>query len=258
MNSKLEWIDTEMNRIAAPAPIKSVPTQYPEEHLPFTVKIVRDDASLGKAVHIRHAAYARHVPEFAETLKRAETLDQEDGVVVLLAESKIDGAPVGTMRIQTNRYRPLTLERSIDLPDWLRSRSLAEATRLGVTEERVGRIVKTVLFKAFFLYCQQAGIDWMVIAGRSPIDRQYDRLLFKDVYPGMGYVNLAHANNMPHRVLCFDVAAAETNWAAASHPLFNFIFRTSHPDIDLRNSVPFQFEHRDFAPTEKTAQMEAA
>jgi hypothetical protein len=259
MNSNLDWIAADFDKIARNATLQAVPSQqnFIEEHLPFTVKVVRNARELQKAVQIRHSAYNRHVPALAETLRIAEPADNEEGVVVLLAESKLDGSPVGTMRIQTNRYRPLTLEQSIDLPAGLRSKSLAEATRLGVTDERVGRIVKTVLFKAYFLYCQQAGIEWMVIAGRTPIDRQYDRLLFKDVYPGLGYVNLVHANNMPHRILSFDVNGAEANWAAAKHPLFDFIFRTSHPDIDLRNSMPFAKEATKTTESVKVLQMSA-
>ena len=232
---------------AASLPLRSVPSSLlsahgaamsptAEERLPFTVRLVRSESDLRKAVEIRHAAYARHVPTLAETLRSPERTDAQGGVVVLLAESKLDGSPLGTMRIQTNQYRPLVLEQSIDLPESLRDRPLAEATRLGVTGERMGGSVKTVLFKAFFLYCQQQGIEWMVIAGRSPIDRQYERLLFSDVYPGMGYVPLQHAGNMPHRVMSFEVDTAEERWAAARHPLFDFIFRTRHPDIMLDGS----------------------
>jgi hypothetical protein len=207
----------------------------PGESLPFTVRLVQNQTDLEKAVHIRHAAYGRHVPQLARTLRRPEAGDAEPGSVVLLAESKIDGEALGTMRIQTNRYQPLALEKSLDLPGWLAARPLAEATRLGVTGQRVGRMVKTVLFKAFFQYCRQAGIEWMVIAGRAPIDRQYDALLFSDVYPGMGAIPLSHAGNMPHRVLSFEVGTAEERWAQAQHPLYNFIFATHHPDIDLRS-----------------------
>jgi hypothetical protein len=204
-----------------------------EQALPFTVRVVSGTSALMKAVQIRQAAYGRHLPELAQTLGAPEALDLRPGVAVLLAESKLDGAPLGTMRIQTNRFQPLALEQSITLPSSLASRPLAEAARLGVTGQRVGRMVKTVLFKAFFQYCQQAGIEWMVIAGRTPIDRQYERLLFDDVYPGAGYIPLRHAGNLPHRVMSFEVGSAEERWTAAGHPLYDFIFRTAHPDIDL-------------------------
>ncbi|GIZ50546.1 hypothetical protein [Noviherbaspirillum aridicola] len=204
-----------------------------DERLPFTLRVAGTQDDLWKAVQIRHSAYARHLPDFAATLARPEPTDFEDGVAVLLAESKMDGAPLGTMRIETNRYRPLALERSLELPDWLQGRPLAEAVRLGVTEERIGRVVKTALFKAYFLYCAAQGVDWMVIAGRSPIDRQYERLMFRDVYPGQGFIPLRHAAGMPHRVMAMQVSQAEPMWREARHPLYDYVFRTRHEDISI-------------------------
>ncbi len=204
-----------------------------EEVLPFTVRLVGDDDDLSKAIKIRYSAYARHLPAFAETLKVPESTDGDEGVVVLLAESKLDGSPLGTMRIQTNEFRPLSLEQSIQLPDWLNGRRLAEATRLGVTDGKGGRLVTTVLFKAFYLYCKLTGIEWMVITGRAPIDRQYERMLFEDVFPGSGFIPLAHVGNLPHRVMTSCVATAEARWTMAHNPLFDFAFRTFHPDIEL-------------------------
>lgn len=202
------------------------------ERMPFSVRVVRHEEELHKAVAIRQAAYARHVPEFAEKLKAPEANDRSDGCAVLLAESKMDGMPVGTMRIQTNRYKDLAIQQSVELPPSLQGKNLAEATRLGITEARVGRVVKLTLFKAFYQYCVEAGIDWMVIAARAPLDRQYEALLFEDLFPGQ-VIPMKHGNNIPHRVLAFNVAAAEARWSAAKHPLFDFVFRTHHPDLDL-------------------------
>lgn len=221
----------------APAAQTMSVSGLPQEYLPFTVRLVRDEHDLHKAVDVRHRAYARHMPTFAESLRTPESNDKESGVVVLLAESKLDGSPLGTMRIQTNRHAPLTLEQSVALPAWLHASSLAEATRLGVSNDKASRVVKTALFKAYYLYCVQEGVAWMVIAGRAPIDRQYERLLFNDVYPGMGYVPLLHAHNMPHRIMSFEVATAKERWAAAQHPLYNFVFTTDHPDIQVQGPV---------------------
>lgn len=208
------------------------------QRMPFTVRIARSEAELEQAVHIRHAAYARHVPALAQLLRAPEAGDRDADATVLLAESKLDGEPLGTMRIQTNRQRPLAIEQSIALPAWLRHRKLAEATRLGITADRVGRIVKVLLFKAFYLYCRRTGVDWMVIGARSPLDRQYESLLFQDVYPGRGFVPLAHAGNIPHRVLCFEMATADARWRQAEHPLYGLFCRTHHPDINVRGAEP--------------------
>lgn len=204
-----------------------------EERLPFSVRVVSDSQALDKAVSIRHAAYARHVPDLARTLLQPEDADFSDGSVVLLAESHLDGSPLGTMRIQTNRYAPLALEQSLALPPSLSHSLLAEATRLGVADGRVGTLVKTVLFKAFYLYCLHSGVDWMVVTGRAPVDRQYLRMLFEDIYPDMGYIPMLHVGNLPHRVMKFEVRAAQQRWAAVQHPLFKFMIETHHPDISL-------------------------
>ena len=216
-----------------------------EEALPFTLKIVRTQAELNKAVQIRQAAYDRHLPDFAKSLVKPEAADFEKGTVVLLVESKEDGSPLGTMRIQTNAYKPLCLEQSIDLPKWLKELPMAEATRLGVTNQVGGRLVTTALFKAFYMYCQQIGVEWMVIAGRAPVDRMYQRMLFEDVVPGQGFVPLAHANNLPHRVMSFNVKTAFERWSAVNHPLLNFAALTHHPDISLdipRKPLPMPIE----------------
>ena len=202
------------------------------ERLPFSVRIVHSDADLQRAVAIRQAAFARHVPELAEKLKAPEADDRADGSVVLLAESRLDGSPVGTMRIQTNRFKRLVIEQSVELPARLRGSSMAQATRLGNDGSRMGPLVKTALFKAFYLYCIETGFEWMVISARPPLDRVYSALLFEDLYPGE-LIPMRHSNNMPHRVLAFNVPSAEQCWAKANHKLYDFMVKTHHPDLDL-------------------------
>jgi hypothetical protein len=211
-----------------------------EEGLPFTIRLVKNSDDLLKAVQIRHAAYMRHVPDFAQSLAGPETADLEKGVVVLLAESKLDGTPVGTMRIQTNEFEPLKLEKTVKLPPRMSGQRLAEATRLGVAQERGGRMVTTALFKAFYLYCKQHEVDHMVITARAPVDRQYDRLLFKDIYPELGYMPFQHVGNMPHRVMSLKVDDVFSLWEAARHPLFNFFFNTYHEDINVMDIFHYQ------------------
>jgi hypothetical protein len=204
------------------------------QRLPFTIRVARSERQIRQAVQIRHAAYARHVPALAERLRAPEPLDRDAGAAVLLAEAKLDGAPLGTMRIETNEARPLAIEQSVALPAWLRRRRLAEATRLGIGTGGIGRVVKVLLFKAFYQYCLQTGIEWMVIGARSPLDRQYESLLFRDVFPGRGFVPLAHAANIPHRILAFDLQTAQARWQQAQHPLYGLFCNTEHPDIDLQ------------------------
>lgn len=208
------------------------------ERLPFTVRRVETEADLLKAVRIRHAAYARHVPDFARSLAQPEAADYDADTIVLLAESKLDGTPIGSTRIRTNLYRPLGVEESIVLPDWLQGKRLVEATRLGIDEGRVGRMVKIALIKACFMYCEDNAIDYSVATGRPPVDRQYDQLMFVDVFPELGLVPLRHVGNIPHRIMAFEIATFQQRWAEARHPMLNFFFHTHHPDIDIGPVAP--------------------
>lgn len=212
----------------------------PVERLPFTVRRVETEADLLKAVRIRHAAYARHVPEFAQSLAQPEAADYDDDTIVLLAESKLDGEPLGSTRIRTNLYRPLSIEESIALPAHLQGKRLVEAVRLGIDDGRVGRLVKTALIKACFMYCQDNDIDYSVAAGRPSVARQYEQLMFVDLFPEDGPIPLRHAGNIPHRIMAFEIASFQQRWAEARHPLLNFFFNTQHPDIDTgaRRSAP--------------------
>lgn len=214
-----------------------------EERLPFTVRLVRNAEDLNKAVHIRYLAYSRHMPVFAEKLKVPEPDDSKNDVAVLLAESKLDGSPLGTARIQTNLFRPLSMEESVDLPRWLKSKTVADIRRLGIVQGSIGRLVKTVLVKACFQYCEANGVDWAVIAARPPLDRSYLQLMFEDILPGETFVPVPRANNVPHRVLGFEIDTGEARWTAAKHPLIGFFCNTYHPDIDVsrppvNNGIP--------------------
>ena len=208
------------------------------ERLPFTIRRVETEADLLKAVRIRHAAYARHVPDFARSLAQPEAADYDADTIVLLAESKLDGTPIGSTRIRTNLYRPLGVEESVILPDWLQGKRLVEATRLGIDEGRVGRMVKIALVKACFMYCEDNAIDFSVATGRPPVDRQYEQLMFVDVFPEDGLVPLRHVGNIPHRVMAFEIATFEQRWTEARHPMLNFFFNTHHPDIEIGLAAP--------------------
>jgi len=211
-----------------------IETAKTRERLPFTVRLVRNEQDLQKAIQVRHAAYARHVPEFAESLLQPEAADFEEGAVIFLAESKMDGSAIGTIRVQTNQFNPLEIEHSVMLPDWLQNCSIAEATRLGV-HGKEGRIVRCALSKAYFQYCQHKGIEWMLVTGRAPVDREYDRMQFEEVFPNRGYIPMKHIGDIPHRVLALKVSIGQARWAEKNQPLYNFFFQTQHDDIDIGN-----------------------
>lgn len=229
-------VETAQTSGSPPLPIDGL-SRLREERWPFTVRIARDDVALQKAISMRQSAYGRHLPDLAASMGEAEDSDREAGSLVLVAEARLDAAPLGTMRIQTNQHSALHLEASASLPAWLSHCALAEATRLGVVAGPMGRLVKTALFKAFYQHCLLNGIDWMVITARPPLHRQYQALMFQDVFPGHGLIPMAHVGGIGHHVLALDVGGARTRWQAAGHPLLDFMCQTVHPDLQLHGAL---------------------
>jgi hypothetical protein len=212
------------------------------DHLPFTVEPATTDALLEAAVRVRQAAYARHLPDVAKTMVTAEEWDTREGAVVFVARSKLDGEPVGSMRIHTTEVAPLPLEQSVTLPEKFSGKLLAEATRLAVVRESVGSLAKFALFKAYFRYCLAHDVDYMVITARNPLDRMYDRLCFLDVGQTGEFMPMAHVGGLMHRVMYLPVREVEPLWTACAHPLLNFIVHSEHSDIKVTKKPA-----RDFA-----------
>jgi len=202
-----------------------------QEYLPFTIRRVSNQADMAKAIDLRHLAYSRHMPGFAEALKIPEQDDLTDAAVVLIAESKLDGSVIGTVRIQTNLTAPLNMEQSIMLPVFFKGKTLAEVRRLAVAPGNPGRLVKMVLLKAVYQYCQTNHLDWILVAARRPLDRTYEQLTLEDVLDGRTFIPLPRENNVPHRVLGLETVAFHDRLVAVKHPLLNFFFHTVHPDI---------------------------
>ncbi len=205
------------------------------ERLPFTVGIAtgRDLRDVAK---LRAQAYGRHLPGLGARLQQPEPADYETDCQVFLARSKFDGDVLGTLRTHANVHKPLPLEASIELPRRLRGSLMVETTRLSIQGGHGASLVRNALFKALHRYCFDQGVDWMLAAGRHPVDRIYDGLLFEDVMEKRAYYPMAHAAGVPHRVMKLSPGDAKSIWAANAHPLYAFMVETDHPDINLSNA----------------------
>ena len=201
--------------------------------LSFTVRLAASAADRRDACAVRARAYGRHLPQMRSTLVQPDALDAQPGTAVVLCRDKASGAAVGTLRIQRSDVQPLQIENSVVLPKELAGRPRAEITRLAV-QPGADAQVRLVLMKASYLYCLASQVRWMVIGARSDaLIRIYRALGFRDVLGPDDRVPLAHAGGLPHRILAFDVTAAERTWLAAGHGLYPFMIETYHPDLQL-------------------------
>lgn len=205
--------------------------------LPFVVRVVRTEEQLQKVCELRSVSYGRHLPEFGKTLAEPEPPDRMAGTVILLAQDKATGLAIGTMRIHLNTHEALPVQSAVPLPASVRGYLLAEVSRLSVRPGYNEMKVRVALFKALYLYCYANQVQFILVAARRPLDKIYKSLGFKPLGGQEQWVPLPYANNIAHTVLVFDVLVAERTWHDIKHPLYEFMVRTYHPDIQVFAAV---------------------
>lgn len=212
-----------------------LPTEQSE--LSFRIRIVRNETQLTKAVHIRSEAYGRHWPSLYESLENPEPQDRNPNSLIFLAEQKNDSSAIGTMRIDTNLVAPLSIAHDISLPNRLATDTIAYVTRLGVKQGRIGSLAKLTLFKSLHRYCLARQISWILVGVHPPNDRDYVRLEFEDIFQPETLVSIPSSFEIPLRFMAFEVVSAERRWHSSENPLYDFMFRKFHPDIEIFSSV---------------------
>lgn len=232
--------------------------QYPKEHLAFRVDVATE-ADMPKVAELRALSYGKHLPELGAKLVVPEASDFELGCQVFVAKSKLDDSVLGTIRAHTNAIRDLPLQASIALPERYNGTRMVEATRFCIKGKPGSSVVRAGLLKAMFEYCLKEGVDWLMAAGRHPIDRMYDGLLFEDIEEQNAFYPMAHASNIPHRVMCLPPSSGRDIWRRAEHPLYKFVCETNHPDIDISAALDLSsfwaIESSEVAPLVDRRQM---
>lgn len=207
-------------------------------HLDFTLRIAQSDRDLADLAALRAEAYGHHLPGLAQAMAQPDAADTAPGTTLLLCRDKASGRAIGSARIQRNHPRPLPIETSLALPLALAALPRAEITRLAIVPG-ANPLVRPVLVKACYLAAVASQIRLLVIGARSPaLVRIYRGLGFADALDDAAPVPLAHAGNLHHHVLAFDVVGAERRWHSARHALYSFMVETWHPDLQLLADTP--------------------
>lgn len=215
----------------------------------YSVQLADHEQDFRDACAVRATAYGHHDPGMGAKLGQGEVLDRAAGTVVLLCRDRATGVCLGTARIQVSRHGPLTLESSLQLPDWLRSRLRAQVSRLAVLPG-AGSVVKLLLMKACYQYCIANQVRWMVIGARSAaLIRNYRSLGFKDVFEPGAWIPLASGGGVPHQILTLDVDGAKQAWQATRNRLLGFMTDKACADGPMiaANDNPVQAEEAELA-----------
>jgi len=207
-------------------------TKRERQFLPFTVSLITTKEDVARVVAVRAAAFLRHNAPAAAALIDGEKDDERPDALLLGARSKLDGAFLGTIRLQPNLHTPMFLQSVITLQPPYSAARCIEFIRLGVANGTSGHLVSSALAKASYAISVALKMDYIFLCSRAPVDTMYRRYCFDDFLCGKK-LDLHFAPGVPHTVLCLPVAEAEERWRLRSPAVHRFFVETEHPDLQI-------------------------
>ena len=204
---------------------------------PFRIRIVRTPEQLRSAVNVRYQAYSRRLQALASKVRQPGPLDYSHDPVILLAEDQTTGQAVGTLRLNTGPG-VLNMLDDIDLPDNIVLERVAFVSRMAVTgtvHER--NLVRSLMQKAVFQLCIAKQLNRILLLAVQPRERLFYRWGFSDVFADGEARFPALLERFPVKALFLDSYAVERLWREQGHPLYDFLFGTFHPEIEVFSSL---------------------
>jgi hypothetical protein len=194
-----------------------------------TIRAARTDSDIRTAINVRWQGYKKY-----EMFKDPdlEELDLSSNCTILLAEDS-SGVALGTIRILDRRYGPIELDRFINVDDLMpyNPRSVAEATRFSIPVTSRSRIVKHLLWKAYFNYCYENSIDLMLVSVKECAKKDYDFLQFVELKNGT-YTHPS-LGNLPHFCFYLETLKALTLYKERNHPMYHFFNEVKFNNIQI-------------------------
>lgn len=207
------------------------------EELDFRIQIARKGESFERAVSVRSEAFSRHSHPMVRAGFTVEPADTSESSVLLCAESKTTGEPIGAMRLSDNRTDELGIWNELPIPAQHKGYPALLVSRLTVHAGRTGHAARNALCKAMYLYAVAMQMRFIYVLVLPPRDRLYRPMGFNPVYEGDPVFKLKSNSNVDTKVLFAEVNRFETIWRERGHPLYQYVFQTRHADIELFSAV---------------------
>jgi hypothetical protein len=204
--------------------------------LPFTVKFARVKSPIEEIQNLRHETFGDHYPDLVSFMREEDKRDWQDGSIVLYAQSKHNDEILGSLRATDNLKRPIQYEREVQLPDYLQGKVMASTNRFVIARGTGAVLVKMALIKAMYLYVVAAQIPYVMLAAMPPANRLYHRLGFKSLFEDERLFQLSDFPK-PITLSVIETELFASELKRRNFPFYEFIFRQTHPDIEVFSAI---------------------
>ena len=209
--------------------------------LDFTVHLARTESRILQAIKVRKDSFKKHNTWLPD--EEFDRRDRQKGSVAFVAIRKGSNEPLGSLRVETNRQRPLAFEREVDLPVKYRGLHLAHISRLSTIAGKEGRSCRSALFKALYLYSLATEVRYFFALAVPPTEKLYYRIGFKPVFrDGDQRVPRHLYQGKEVHLLSVKVEQLPRKMKILSPELHQFVCLQRHPDIRIFESVSSSWE----------------
>lgn len=203
----------------------------PIELLPFIVRTANSDEDFAALCDLRAAAYARHdyLPGVADRLLEIDETDLRS--TLLVAESKADGAIVGTIRVNSSLRGTTPIPPQMPNVEF-EGDSFTYVDRFAAQQGPLADIVALALIKAQWFCAYHEGVDWILAAALPALARRY-RMVGLRTLAGAerGRFHIPHLHSKAYEAVGERLAGMPGNLRRAAPFLVPFFLDKDHPDI---------------------------
>ena len=201
------------------------------------IRIARTEDQIQRAVAVRYQAYAERLSGLASDVAIKEDLDRTLDPVILLAEDTNTSQIVATARLNSGPgIRNLLAQ--IELPVSYNGDRLGYFSRMAaIGPPSVKKVARGLLHKALLQICVAKQIDRMLLLVGNVRSKLYAPWGFSPVFPQDALVRPEIVHGRLVNLYQLETRKAEATVKGLSAPLYDFLFRTYHEEIEVFTSL---------------------
>lgn len=201
------------------------------------IRIARTEEQIQQAVAVRYQAYAERLTGLAGDVAIKEDLDRTVDPVILLAEDATTSQVIATARLNSGPgVREMLAQ--IDLPPKYADDRLGYFSRMAAIGSPVAKkIARGLLHKALLQICVAKQVDRMLLLVGNVRSKLYLPWGFQPVFPQSKLLHPEIVHGRPVNLFQLETRKAEATALQLGGPLYDFLFRTYHDEIEVFNSL---------------------
>ncbi len=208
----------------------------------ISIRIAKTEDDLEKIFKVRETGNRRYALHKGQL---SDEYDYASNATLFLAEDDKKN-PVGTMRILDRRYGQIELDKFIKITSLLtdQDKECVEVSRLWVPKHLKSKLIKFLLWKTAFRYCQINQLITILISIRPSSARFYQRLFFFEPTGPGGIFKNPLLENLEYHIYKSDLSRTMELLKTTKHPLYDFFCIEKHPDLIIDELKSFSWDER--------------